>query len=109
MPTAWLKMIPMWDWHSVQLADYPGWDRDPGDKQPPRVDVSCVTGRGVQSRDLAVAFDDIADSAFYYRDFTDDGIPFVRDGDAYRSSFWFARLADKGRFLRLLEEKRAES
>lgn len=104
----WLKKIPMWDWHPIQLAGYPGWDRIPGDDEPPRVDMSCVYGQGIQSRDLAVAFDDIAEAAFYYRDFTDDGIPFVREGDVYRSAFWFARFADKERFLRLMEEKRAE-
>ena len=90
----WLKAIPMWDWHKLALIGWPGWDREPRADEPLRVDMSFVSGEGLSSHAVASKFDDIATAAFYWRDFTGSGIPFVDTGDAYRSSFWFSRRAD---------------
>lgn len=101
----WLQKVPVWDFHELAVKGWPDWEREPGAEEPLRVNLSFVFGEGESSRKLAVAFDDVATAPFYYRDFTDDGIPFCSKGDPYRSAFWFARAVDKEAFMALLRTR----
>ncbi len=103
----WNRKVPMWDWHTLQIHGYPGWELETHSdgEHPAFFHLSCVVGDGPQSRELAVEFDDIAQGQFYYRDWTDDGIPFVRDKETYQARFWFQKSSDRERFAKLVESK----
>lgn len=94
----WRRYVPMWDWHSLAMIGWPGWEREPGGKEPLRIDLSFTVGEGKSSHAVAAEFDDLAVAACYYRDFTENGSPFVRSGDTYRSAFWFSSRVDMERF-----------
>lgn len=103
----WLKMVLMWDWHDLVMQRWPGWEREPGGKEPARVDLVVVKGRDRSSRELATEWDDLSRGRFYYRDWTDTGLPFVGDGEAYRSAFWFELVEDRNEFSRRYQTNRA--
>lgn len=90
----WNKYVLMWDWHTLCRTGWPRWDIDPCTKEPYVVCFSTTKGRDKSSRDIAIEFDDLASGRFYYRDYTDDTLPFVRDGEVYNSSFWFENQQD---------------
>ena len=95
----WLKKVLMWDWHTVCLDGYRGWEIE-RDGCPAFVRLAHVRGSGeVESHVLCKDWDDVAKGRFYQRDWTDDGIPFVRKGDTYWSGWWFETLAERDRFL----------
>lgn len=110
----WLKKMLVWDWTDVVLAKYQGWQIDMEqkrwpDRTPAFVKLTHVrrsSRHEVESRVLCVAWDDVAEVRFYQRDWTDDGIPFVRDGDTYWSGWWFQTCTDRDRFLEWLKSKR---
>lgn len=102
----WLKYVLMWDWHELCLKDWPGWDRSESGKNPPYVEISVRKGTDTSSRDLAIRFDDLAEWRFYYRDWTGSGLPFVSDGEVYRSGFWFQKKEDREKFLKMYQEFR---
>lgn len=95
----WNKALPIDEWHKLCLAGWPGWDKDPASGEPWGVFLVVRKGQGGSSRDMAVEWDDLSAAPFYYRDWTDSGLPFVEEGEAYRSGFWFARRADRDAFL----------
>ncbi len=95
----WMRRMLMWNWHSHSLQGYPGWEIE-RDDAPAFTRLTHVRGKGgVESHELAVAWDDVALVDFYQRDWTDDGIPFVNKGDGYQSGWWFATIAERDRFL----------
>lgn len=59
-------------------------------------------GSGVESYTLCIKWDDDAKDRFYQRDWTDDGIPFVREKEIYWSGWWFRTLKERDRFLKWL-------
>ena len=98
----WLKKLWMWDWHTLQLNGYPGWERvlASESKAPAFVRLTHTRGPGgVESHALCVAWDDIATVGFYQRDWTDDGLPFVNQGETYHSGWWFQTIGERDRFL----------
>lgn len=97
-------MLRMADYYKLVLADWPGWHKPHG-SEPPTIGFSCKMGVGKSSREIAIEFDDIAEGNFYYRDFTDSGIPIVSDGEVYRSQFVFQYLSDFEKFLGLIADK----
>ncbi len=99
----WKKALPLDIWHALVHGGYPTWERSEENPDvPPFVQLTITKGEGRSSRDLAVAFDDIAQANFYYRDWTDSGLPFIKDKESYRSCFWFALRSDRENFLELL-------
>lgn len=109
----WKRRLLSWNWTSHALDGYPGWERDedPGNGYQPghpffvKLTHTRVEGKDVESSVLANAWDDIAEADFYQRDWTDDGIPFVRDGETYWSGWWFATKAERDRFVAWQKER----
>ena len=103
----WNRMLAIDQFYGLQVAGYPGWNLTEG--HPATVGPFVVVkGSGPSSREMAVAFDDVATGNFYYRDWTDSGLPFVAGGGAYRSCFWFQYTADAQLFERLFFAGRSE-
>ena len=104
----WLHRMLAWNFNDHALDGYPEWEIE-REKSPAFVKLTHVrgpTGSSVESSNLANAWDDIALVDFYQRDWTDDGIPFVREGETYWSGWWFAAIAERDRFVRWEEERR---
>lgn len=102
----WLQKMLMWDFNKHALDGYPGWEIE-RENSPAFVRLSHVRGKGaVESNALCEAWDDVARARFYQRDWTDDGIPFVREGETYRSGWWFQTLAERDRFVEWLRTQR---
>lgn len=101
----WRHRLLVWNWHGHSLDGYPGWELSEG--RPAFVKLTHKRGGldcDVESHKIAARWDDIATVDFYQRDWTDDGIPFVREGGTYWSGWWFATLAERARFLKWYEE-----
>lgn len=98
----WKRALPCDIFHQVSLIEYPGWDRQDG--QVLYVKLRLQKNKTKSSRDIAIAFDDMAINNFYYRDHTNSGLPFLSNDEIYHSSFWFSRLKDRDRFLELYGE-----
>ena len=79
------------------LSGFPKWDMD--GEMPHNVEFTVRKGVDRSSRDIAIEWDDIGKGKFYYQDWTDDNIPFVREGETYRSSFWFQKASDAKKFV----------
>jgi hypothetical protein len=95
----WAHRLLMWNFNSHALDGYPGWEIE-ADRSPAFVKLTHRRGPGrVESHALAAMWDDVASVDFYQRDWTEDGIPFVRDGETYWSGWWFATIAERNRFL----------
>lgn len=92
----WLKMVLLWDWYPIVFDKFPGWEMD--GEEPYSEKLIVTNGVGKSSREMAIAFDDVAAGRFYYRDWTDSGLPFVDGGESYRSAFWFQTKADRDKF-----------
>lgn len=93
----WNRKLPMWDWYTVLLAGYPEWEKPDGET-PASALISVKNDTDKSSHDLAVEVDDWCKGQFYYRDYTDDGIPFVNEGEVYKSRFWFQFVPDAEEF-----------
>jgi hypothetical protein len=98
----WIYMLPGWEFYQRALSKprpYPGWDRDEND-EPCFVMLELTRGTGnvIESRSMAVEWDDITEGEFYYRDWTSSGIPTVDEGEAYWAGFWFQRKTDAVKF-----------
>lgn len=109
----WRYKMLMWNWHSHSLDGYPGWEienqdeTDKSQRHPAFIKLTHKRGKGdVESSKLCSEWDDIAEVDFYQRDWTDDGIPFVREGDTYWSGWWFQTMAERDRFLQWYEERK---
>lgn len=101
----WLKKLLMWDWHDICLKGWPGWELDPSTKAPHFTNLTVTHKSSKSSRDRAIEFDDLSEGRFYYRDWTDSGLPFVEEGEVYRSQFCFEKKADKEKFDKTLNGK----
>ena len=89
----WKKMLPSWIYHDLYIRyGLPGWDLGVGGYPLEQI-CYFVMGKGKQSRDIAIKFDDKCLGMFYYVDKT-GGTPFVRDGDEYVSYFSFQITKD---------------
>lgn len=97
----WLKKVPIDLWHDLAIKGWPDWERDEGKDNPCFAMLVVTKGKDRSSRDRAIEFDDIAEGPFYYRDWTDSGLPFVADGETYKSGFWFALRSDRDKFVSL--------
>jgi hypothetical protein len=105
----WRHKMESWNFTHHALDRYPGWEieqRSPPASgphgSPAPAFAKLAHTRGVaeaESADLCREWDDIAAADFYQRDWTDDGIPFVNDGETYWSGWWFATLAERDRFI----------
>ena len=101
----WRNKVWMWNWHRISLDGWPGWDligvgTDP-QPHPPFVRLTIVKGHDRPSRKIALEWDDLAEGRFYYRDWTQDGLPFVHGGETYFAGFWFQKRTDAVRFAEL--------
>ncbi len=97
----WLKRVLMWNWHWIALDGYPGWDLvgSGSDQHPPFAKLTIRKGSAKSAREIEIEWDDLATGLFYHRDWTDDGIPFVNDGETYWAGFWFEKTADRDAFV----------
>lgn len=84
----WRSMIPIDIWHALAQCGFPGWDKD-NDGSPYCVNISYVAGSSRSSEREASHIDKWCKGQFYYRDFTANSLPIVKDGELYRSVFWF--------------------
>lgn len=94
----WKHNVGIMEWHHL-YPKYPGWELE--DDKPLYVDLTIKKGRDKSSHKIASEWDDIAEGAFYWRDWTDSGLPFVDKGETYRSAFWFALRSDRDKFKEL--------
>ena len=92
----------MWNWHWTSLDGWPGWDivGEGHERHPPFVELTIRNGEDRPSLDISREWDDLATGLFYNRDWTEDGIPFVRDGEIYRAGFWFEKTSDRDEFVK---------
>lgn len=94
----WRHRLLSWNFSHHAIDGYPEWELD--GEHPAFVKLTHTRGTGdVESAALANEWDDIAAVDFYQRDWTDDGIPFVREGETYWSGWWFATIAERDRFV----------
>lgn len=109
----WRRKMLMWNFNMHAIDGYPEWEiENPSagkyERGPAFVKLTHTRGKGgVESRTLCNAWDDVAEADFYQRDWTDDGIPFVREGETYWSGWWFATIAERDRFVRWHQENGA--
>lgn len=95
----WRRKLLSWNFSGHAIDGYPEWEIE-RDKSPAFLRLAHKRGpSGVESYDLANAWDDVAHVDFYQRDWTRDGIPFVREGETYWSGWWFATIAERDRFV----------
>jgi hypothetical protein len=88
----WNHLVLADDFYKLVLRGLPGWenlDRSARDKVVPTVWVTIVKGNGKSSHQMASEWDDVAQTSFYYRDFTTSGLPFAKDGETYWAQFCF--------------------
>ena len=95
---SWKRAIPVWDWHTLSLHGWPGWERD-ADGLPAWSSRPFVAGSGTSARQVASVFDDLATGPFYWRVFTEDTLP-AAAGESYNGCFWFSRRSDRDLFER---------
>jgi hypothetical protein len=94
---SWNYYVLEWNWHALLLAGLPGWEKV--DDDPPSIFLEFIRGRGIsKSHKIASEWDDLAKHDFYYRDWTSDTIPVVREGEKYWSTFSFQRRSEAERF-----------
>lgn len=91
-------MIPSSDYYKIVFAEWPAWEKIDGRKEPNFVRLSIIKGKDKSSNDIAIVFDDLANGNFWYRDHTQDGLPFVDDGELYWSVFVFQEARDARQF-----------
>lgn len=101
----WLKMIPSWDWHKLVLAGWPGWVVDNALGEPNFATLEIVKGTDKSSRDIAIEWDDLSEGQFYYRDYTKSSLPFIDEGEMYKSIFCFQYLRDAVKFCEVYGAK----
>ena len=104
----WIHRLLMWNFNSHAVDGYPTWEIET-DGAPAFVKLAHKRrrdGDAVESHALAVEWDDIAEVDFYQRDWTDDGLPFVKEGATYWSGWWFATIAERNRFVKWYEKRR---
>jgi hypothetical protein len=95
----WRHRMLSWNWHSHAIEGYPGWEIEI-EESPAFVKLTHKRGvDAIESHEISTAWDDTAAVDFYQRDWTNDGIPFVREGEIYWSGWWFATIAERDRFL----------
>ena len=97
----WKWKYPQMEWYTLSMDGYPGWEIEEEDA-PAFVKLTHTRGgdgSDIESSELANGWDDIAKGHFYQRDWTDDGIPFVAEGDTYWSGWWFETVAERDRFV----------
>jgi hypothetical protein len=98
----WKHRLLMWNWHNHSFDRYPGWEIEK-DGCPAFVKLAHKR-RGdemnVESYEVSTAWDNVASVGFYQRDWTEDGIPFCREGDTYWSGWWFATISERDRFVK---------
>lgn len=97
----WKKTVFSLDWHALACRGWPGWDRPSGSDRPFQVDTTTEWGKDRSSYKIASEFDDMAEGPFYWRDYTESGLPYVSAGEKYKSSFFFARRTDMEKFVSL--------
>ncbi len=96
----WRHKMLSWNFNMHAIDGYPGWEIE-REKSPAFVKLTHVRGKGnVESNTLCNAWDYVAEVDFYQRDWTNDGLPFVAEGETYWSGWWFETLAERDRFLR---------
>lgn len=102
----WRRKMLSWNFTSHSLDDYPGWEHEdvsrPDRPKPAYVRLAHTrgpSGSAVESTTLCQGWDDIAEADFYQRDHTSDGIPWCSEGEVYWSSWWFAKIAERDRFV----------
>lgn len=106
----WKQKLLMWNWQSVALDGYPGWQLE--HKHPAWCRLEHVNSNTAwpnsppgeregtkSSSDVTNAWDDVAEVQFYTRDISYDGYCSVTNGEAYGSVWWFRTAAERDRFL----------
>ena len=88
----WGRLIPSSEYHKLVLSKWPGWDTKSG--EPYYVTFPIVKGKNKSSRDIAIEWDDISKGRFWYRDYTEDSMPFVENGETYNTMFVFQYKSD---------------
>lgn len=112
----WRRKLLSWNWHSLSFNNYEHFEiENPSasrwDRHPAFVKLEHRRNKyhEVESRELATAWDDVAEVDFYQRDWTSDGIPFVNGDEVYWSGWWFATLAERDRFLAWLPTQKVSA
>ena len=95
----WNKKIYAHAFYKLQFEGYPDWDKPDG-KEPEYVNFSTKKDVDRSSWDIAIETDDWCSGNFYFRDFTDSGLPFVNPNEVYRSCFIFQKADDAAEFKR---------
>jgi len=101
MTLGWNKKIPSWEFNKQVVKGFEDWETpssECGIPMPKSILLDITDGTDRSSKDIAIEVDDWCGGMFYYRDFTNDGLPFVDNGEVYRTRFYFQRGADAVEF-----------
>lgn len=101
--SGWVNALSAMMFHHLANDGFPGWDKQ--NDEPHFVLFEFVSGQNKSSLAVASAWDDMAKGQFYYRDFTDSGLPIVREGDRYQSRFSFQFSDEVDRFSQWIGEQ----
>jgi hypothetical protein len=97
MLKTWNKLLSSDEFYKIGFRYFPEWDKVDAEK-PYFVKLEIKNGKDKSSHDVAASFDNIITDEFYYRDWTQNGIPIVSEGEIYNSGFWFKRKEDAIKF-----------
>jgi len=93
----WKLLLPSQTYYKLELDGWPGWEKCSLDCVS-TVSFSIKKGTDDSSKDIAVRWDDMGRGQFWYRDYTESGLPFAEDGEEYNSRFWFQFRDDAEKF-----------
>lgn len=101
-------MLPGKTFYILAVDGFPSWDK-PDNADTFSVNLKFVhehvgDKRIVKSHQIASEWDDLSVGSFYYRDISNDGLPYLDEGETYHSQFWFQLRSDFDAF----KEKYAE-
>lgn len=98
--SGWLKNINEMEY----VEKYKSWDKSKDGKYACII-MELIHGVDKSSHNMASIIDDIAKGNFYYRDWTKDGLPFVKDNEIYWCGFWFQHFEDAKKFTAMFGGK----
>jgi hypothetical protein len=97
----WKQNVAGMEFAVAGAHGWPGWERNPATNKIYTATLRHISGKHRRSRDLAVAWDDLAHGRFHWSDQTISSMPWVERGDTYLSHWQFQLRHDFERFCQL--------
>lgn len=104
----WNHKMLMWNFNGHGIDGFPEWEIEDHDLRVPAyiklTHIRRTKETNIESSELCIAWDSIAEVDFYQRDWTSDGIPFVNESEKYYSGWWFQTIKERDRFFKWCNE-----